>query len=143
MCRVQRCQRLLTGLADLLELLYMVTGRSQVNFGYLERSTSNKREYVTPRIASRRTYRRSATSASSCCSRDPPSALTRWVAPLTAEDLRSYTASLSASPCCLRESSSTRCSRCVLLVSALTSDVRVSCRSCAFAGEDFRSCNER
>ena len=44
MCRVQRCQRLLTGLADFLELLYMTTGRSQVNFGYLERSTSNKRE---------------------------------------------------------------------------------------------------
>jgi hypothetical protein len=46
MCRVQRCQRFLTGLADLLELLYMITGRSQVNFGYLERST-NKREYCT------------------------------------------------------------------------------------------------
>lgn len=44
MCRVQRCQRLLTGLADLLELLYMVTGGGQVDFSYLERSTTNERE---------------------------------------------------------------------------------------------------
>jgi len=56
------------------------------------------------------------------------------VAPFTAEDLRSYTASFSASPCSFRESSSTRCSKYVLLVSALTSDVRASCRSRAFYG---------
>jgi hypothetical protein len=113
----------------------MITGGSQVNLGHLERSTTNERERVRQRTATCATYRVSATSASNCCSRDPPSAPSRWVVPFTAEDLRSYTASLSVSPCSLRESSSTRCSRCVLLVSALTSDMRVSCRSRVFRGK--------
>jgi hypothetical protein len=51
MRRVQRCQCLFTGLADLLELLYMIARRGQVDFGHLERSTNNKGEYVIQRIA--------------------------------------------------------------------------------------------
>jgi hypothetical protein len=35
---VRRSQRLLTGLVDFLELLYMVMGGSQVNFSYLDES---------------------------------------------------------------------------------------------------------
>ena len=50
MYHVQQYHCLLTGLADLLEALYIITG-NQVNFGYLERSTNNKCEYVTQRIA--------------------------------------------------------------------------------------------
>ncbi len=46
--RVQRCERLTAGQADLPELLYASTGGAQVNSGYTARQgAGNKLEYVT------------------------------------------------------------------------------------------------
>ena len=65
----QGCESSFTSLADLLELLYMVACGSQVNLSNLERGT--RRELVAiPKRPRQGAYRSSATSASSCCSRD-------------------------------------------------------------------------
>ena len=67
---------LLAGQEDsFLELSYKVTDGSQANFSYLQRSTSNKYENVTQRVAPHVTCRKSATSGFSCRARDPPFAL--------------------------------------------------------------------
>jgi len=53
----------------------IITGGSQATLVTLKQSTSNQHEYITQRIATHRTYQRSATSATSCRPWDLSSAL--------------------------------------------------------------------
>lgn len=70
MSSVERSKCSLVGLADLLELLHVITCSSKVNLGNLELATKTKvRVRNCQCVYDRETYRRSATSCSSCCSR--------------------------------------------------------------------------